>query len=83
MFFVLTIPIGKEEMLKHQLEKKVNLLFHTMTKKKQIFTGKLASDYARNLPKGNMGGLGKYCLDKGKGDAELAAKIMTKQIFNH
>ena len=45
-------------------------------------TGMLALNYVRNLPQGDAGGLGKFCLDKGGGDPGNAAKIMTDEIHN-
>ena len=44
--------------------------------------GKLALDYVRNLPHGDTGGLGQFCLKKGGGDPTKAAKVMAEDIDN-
>ena len=43
----------------------------------------MALQYARNLAQGDNGGLGKFCLDKGNGDPQKAANIMTEVMDSH
>ena len=39
--------------------------------------------HARSLRSGDHSGLGKWCLDKGKGDENAAAKFLTEEIYAH
>jgi len=43
----------------------------------------MALKYALNLVQGDNGGLGKFCLNKGNGGPQKAAKVMTEEIDSH
>ena len=82
MYFVLTIPIGQEHTLKDDVEKRVKLFFHVMTKKKNKFIDKLFLEHIRDL-KGDMGALAQRLLLDGRGNWDQAAHHMTNVIYNH
>ena len=54
-----------------------------MRKRKTDITGMMALKYARTMSPGDNGGLGFFCLTKGNGDPEKAAKVMTEEIHGH
>ena len=82
MYFVLTIPIGQEHTLKDEVEKRVKLFFHVVTKKKNDFIGKLCLEHVRDL-KGDMGALAQRMLSEGRVNWDQAAHHMTNVIYNH
>ncbi len=57
--------------------------FDVMRKRKTDITGLMALKYVCNLSQGDNGGLGKFCLHKGNGDPEKAAKVMTEEMDSH
>ena len=83
IYFVHGVPIGEEETFGPLLEKRIKYFFDVSYKRKTNITGKAALNYVRNLPSGSTGGLGKFCLNKGGGDADKAATIMTDEIDAH
>ena len=83
MNFVHAVPIGEEESFGPSLAAKIKYFFDVSHKRKTDVTGKDALNYVCSLPQGATGGLGKFCLNKGGGDAEKAAKIMTTEIDDY
>ena len=83
VYFVDAVPIGEEESFESSLAAKIKFFFDVAKKRKTDVTGKAALNYALSLPTGAQSGLGKFCLNKGKGDAAKAAKIMTQEIVEH
>ncbi len=83
VYFVHAVPIGEEESFGPSLAAKIKYFFDVSHKRKTDVTGKAALNYALSLPTGATAGLGKFCLNKGQGDLEKAAKIMTTEIDDH
>ena len=83
VYFVHAVPIGEEESFGRSLAATLKYFYDVCCKRKTIVTGKAALNYTVSLPTGATGGLGKFCLNKGKGDADKAAKIMTMEINDH
>ena len=83
VYFVHAIPVGEEESFGPSLAAKIKYFYDFCRKRKTDVTEKAALNYAVSLPLGATGGLGKFCLNKGKGDAAKAAKIMTQEIVEH
>ena len=57
--------------------------FDVSHKRKTDVTGRSALNNCLNLRSGAGAGLGAFCLNKGKGDSDLAAKIMTTELDDH
>ena len=82
-YFVYTVPLDDESTFQEGLTRKVQCFFDVMRKRKTDITGMMALKYARNMSPGDNGGLGLFCLTKGNGDPEKAAKVMTEEIHSH
>jgi hypothetical protein len=83
VYFVHAVPIGEEESFGPLLAAKIKYFFDVSRKRNTNVTGKAALKFSLSLPTGATAGLGKFCLNKAKGDAKKVAKIMTTKIDDH
>ena len=84
MYFVHAAPMGQDDQLASEIQKKVKYFVDVSKKRKTNITGHMALDYALSLPTGEKGGLGRFCLqNKGNGDHEKAAAKMTDELNAH
>ena len=82
MYYIFSVSLNDEESFESELAKKIKYLFDVTRNRKTNATGQLALNYVRNLHKGNVSGLGHFCLKKSGTDPSKTEKIITNEIHN-